>query len=183
MHKIIAVLVIFVVLFSLQGFSQTTEKSEHPLLDKYYPQMQRPKPDTNKAITNQIKPVPQIKSAPAVTNISAPAAKPVVTATIIPADTTSTAPVVTTTTVPSITTASAITNTNADVITVSALTPKPVINKEDTVTAKMPVQQIAPPQHPPTQPYMDTRLGSSTPQYDTWEKNNNGAGSVTTSPK
>ncbi len=31
--------------------------------------------------------------------------------------------------------------------------------------------------------YSDTRLGSSTKQYDTYEKNNNGAGSVTTSPK
>ena len=31
--------------------------------------------------------------------------------------------------------------------------------------------------------YRDTRLGSSTKQYDTYEKNNNGAGSVTTSPK
>jgi hypothetical protein len=30
---------------------------------------------------------------------------------------------------------------------------------------------------------MDTRLGSSSPQFNTWEKNNNGAGSVTTSPK
>jgi hypothetical protein len=31
--------------------------------------------------------------------------------------------------------------------------------------------------------YRETRLGSSTKQYDTYEKNNNGAGSVTTSPK
>lgn len=31
--------------------------------------------------------------------------------------------------------------------------------------------------------YRDTRLGSSTQQYDTYEKNEYGAGSVTTSPK
>lgn len=30
--------------------------------------------------------------------------------------------------------------------------------------------------------YRDTRLGSSSPMYDTYKKNNNGAGSVTTNP-
>jgi hypothetical protein len=30
--------------------------------------------------------------------------------------------------------------------------------------------------------YRDTRLGSSSPMYNTYEKNNNGAGSVTTNP-
>lgn len=44
---------------------------------------------------------------------------------------------------------------------------------------------LAVPSATPQQPhiYVDTRLGSSTPQYDTYEKNNYGAGSVTTSPK
>lgn len=182
MHKIIAGLVLLVVLFSSQGFSQTTEKSEHPLLDKYYPQLQKPKVDTNRAITNQINQEPQIKSLPPVTNVSDPASKPLVTAAIIPADTTSATSSVTTT-VPSVTTKSAINNTNSNVTTVSPLSTKLVINKQDTVTAKMPVQQITPPQQAPTQPYMDTRLGSSSPQYDTWEKNDNGAGAVTTSPK
>ena len=56
MHgRIITGLIIFMVSFSLQGFSQTTENSEHPLLDKYYPHA-----DTNKTITNQIKPVYQV---------------------------------------------------------------------------------------------------------------------------
>ncbi len=31
--------------------------------------------------------------------------------------------------------------------------------------------------------YRDTRLGSSEPQYNTYKKNDNGAGAVTTSPK
>ncbi len=31
--------------------------------------------------------------------------------------------------------------------------------------------------------YRDTRLGSSEPQYNTYKKNKNGAGAVTTSPK
>ena len=137
--------VTFVVLFSLQGFSQTTEKSNHPLLDKYYPQKQNT--DTNIAVTTQIKPVPERKPAPAVT-----------TTTIVPAVTTK--PAVTTT--PAITTAT-------------------TINKPTTVRAQTPVQKVQTQPAPP--PYMDTRLGSSTKQYDTWEKNNNGAGSVTTSPK
>lgn len=182
MSRIRAGLVIFIVLFSLQGFSQTTE-SEHPLLDKYYPQLQKTKIDTNRTITNQIKQEPQIKSVPAATNISVPAAKPMVTTTIIQADTTSKTPSVTTTTVPSVTTTPAINNTKTDVTSVPPLTTKVVINKPDSVTAKMPVQQITPPQPAPIEMYMDTRLGSSTPQYDTWEKNNNGAGAVTTSPK
>jgi hypothetical protein len=189
MHRrIITGLIIFIVLFSLQGFSQTTDNSEHPLLDKYYPHA-----DTNKTITNQIKPVYQIKSAPAATNISARTTKPLVTATTIPADTSATIPAVTTTTVPSVTTTSSLTTT-PDVTTISALTTTPVVNKQDTVTAtsvvkpetvtaRIPVQEKVQPQHAPTHPYIDTRLGSSTPQYDTWEKNSNGAGSVTTSPK
>ncbi len=45
------------------------------------------------------------------------------------------------------------------------------------------IVQPAPAKKPPQEPYVDTRLGSSTPQYNTYEKNNNGAGSVTTSPK
>jgi len=58
------------------------------------------------------------------------------------------------------------------------------INKTTTVTVQAPAQKIqVQPTQPPPSPYMDTRLGSSTKQYDTWEKNNNGAGSVTTSPK
>jgi hypothetical protein len=169
MHtKIITFLLIFGALFSLRGLSQTTEKSDHPLLDKYYPQPQ--KTDTNKTITNQIKSVSQIKSAPSVSNITTPSTKPVVTTTIIPADTTSITPAATTTAVSSVTTTSAITTTNADVTTIPHLT-------------RPPVQVKVQPQRAPGHPYIDTRLGSSTPQYDTWEKNNNGAGSVTTSPK
>jgi len=35
---------------------------------------------------------------------------------------------------------------------------------------------------PASPPYRDTRLGSSSPLYNTYEKNNNGAGSITTNP-
>jgi hypothetical protein len=178
-NRIITLLIIFVVLFSIQGFSQTTEKSEHPLLDKYYPQKQHD--DTNKTIANQIKPVFQTKP-PSVTNIAGLKTKPVVTTTTIPANTSTTIPGVTTTTVPSVTTTSSVTTT-PDVTTIQVSATTPIVNKQDTVTVRIPVQEKVQPQRTPTHPYIDTRLGSSTQQYDTWEKNSNGAGSVTTSPK
>lgn len=37
-------------------------------------------------------------------------------------------------------------------------------------------------QGPPSPIYRDTRLGSSSPLYNTYEKNDNGAGSITTNP-
>ena len=167
-NTITGLFVTFVVLFSLQGFSQTTEKSAHPLLDKYYPQKQNT--DTNKTITTQIKPVPEIKPVPVPETKPAPA---------LP-----TTPVVTTKTVPAVTTMSNVTTTPA-VTTIPVVTTTPVLNKQDTVTAQVPVQKKIQPQPKPKPytPYMDTRLGSSSPLYDTWEKNSNGAGSVTTSPK
>ena len=45
-------LLILILLFSLHGFSQATETSEHPLLDKYYPRAQVV--DTNKTVGTQI---------------------------------------------------------------------------------------------------------------------------------
>ncbi len=176
-NKIIKLFVTFIVLFSLQGFSQTTEKSEHPLLDKYYPQQQNTV-DTNKAISNQIKQLPGTKPVSGSNNIPALTTRPVVTAT-------TTAPVITTTTVPAVPTTSGV--TNASVTTnIPAVTTTPTLNKQDTVTARMPEEQkvqTQPVRTQPTQSYLDTRLGSSSPQYDTWEKNSNGAGSVTTSSK
>ena len=153
-NKIIKLTVTFVLLFSLQGFSQTIEKSKHPLLDKYYPQIQNT--DTSKAVTTQIKPVTETKPAPALTTTNVPA----MTTTIVPAMTSTTVP---------------------DVTTTPAMTSTTTISKPTTITAKTPVQKVQSQPAPP--PYMDTRLGSSTKQYDTWEKNNNGAGAVTTSPK
>jgi hypothetical protein len=159
--KFINLLVILILLLSLQGFSQTTEKSKHPLLDKYYPRIENT--DTSKAVSTQIKPMPTT-TAPAVTTTIIPT----VTTTPVPAVTFTTEPGETTTTVPAMTTTPAMTSTTS-------------INKPTTVTVQAPVQKVQTQPSPP--PYMDTRLGSSTKQYDTWEKNNNGAGSVTTSPK
>ena len=159
-------LVIFVLSFSLQGFSQTAEKSLHPLLDKYYP---RPEAiDTNRAVSNQINPVPETKPATSGKTISSLTTAPSL---IAPAETTTPADTTTqsVSTIPAMATTPTLTSTTS-------------VNKPTTVTA-VPVQKKVQSQPAPTSSYTDTRLGSSTKAYDTWQKNNNGAGSVTTSPK
>ena len=159
-NKIITLAIAFVVLFSLQGFCQTTEKSKHPLLDKYYPQRQAVI-DTAKTAPTQ-NPVAETRPAPAITTTPVPAVKttPVMTSVTTPAMTSTTTPAV---------------NTQAADTTMSA------INKPTVVTTQPTNQKVQ--ALPASPPYMDTRLGSSTKQYDTWEKNANGAGAVTTSPK
>ena len=215
--------VILILSFALRGFSQDTQQSTHPLLDKYYP---HPSSDTNTNVKSQINPVLLSNPAPAATTVTAtpsplqrPANNPVITTihsqtttpevsnvpnvTTMPAITTApptlkepigtTAPVTATThqltadpsqitalpepTEPTLTTEHAATTT-----LVTTTIPKDT--KTITVTAHAPIPPKAPPSYtPPSPPYIDTRLGSSTKAYDTWEKNNNGAGSVTTSPK
>jgi hypothetical protein len=152
----IPLLLILTVLFSLQGFSQATEPSEHPLLDKYYPRAQVV--DTNKAVGTQITSSSQTKPVSATSISTSP--KRLVVTTVATDTTTRSAE-----TIPSITTKPVITSTTA-------------VNTPTTIARIVPVQKA-----PPSQPYVDTRLGSSTPQYDTWDKNANGAGAVTTSPK
>ena len=157
----------FVILFSLKGFSQTTSKSNHPLLDKYYPQKQT---DTVKNIPPQINPTPvtENSAAPQTPSLSPPVAE--------------------TKTVTGITTAkennsvsgtTLISNTKPALVATDTI----AISKPVNVTITAPVQKKIQPVTPVSPPYNDNRLGSSTPAYDTWEKNNNGAGSVTTSPK
>lgn len=156
-NKKLKLLITFITLFSLRGFSQTTEKSAHPLLDKYYPK--KPAVDTNKAVTNQIAPIQQETKPIAATKI-APGTTPVPESKPIP----ETTPV-------------------AEAKPVTAVTDTTAINKPTTTPVPIvPVQKKVQPK-PAAAPYNENRLGSSTPQYDTWEKNNNGAGSVTTSPK
>lgn len=166
-NKIIKLLAIFVILFSLHGFSQTTEKSSHPLLDKYYPRKQNV--DTNKTAPTQVNPIPETTTQPTVTT-----QPPATITTTVPSETKG--PVISTTTP---------LTTNPIVTPTPVATPVPVVEKPDTIAAKIPPAQkiIRPQSAPPPPPYMDTRLGSSSKLYDTWEKNNNGAGAVTTSPK
>ena len=197
-NKCVKLLVAFILLFCFNGFTQNTEKSLHPLLDKYYP---RAETDTNKAVTNQIQPLPP-KPAPAVTSVPVVTTAPAMTATPPPVLTTTvtnvtppasvtTAPATSTalpavtgtpTLTPPDTTTTAVTGVTTEPTATPAVTTTTSVNRTTTVTVQTPPVQKMPSQPPPP-PYMDTRLGSSTKQYDTWEKNNNGAGSVTTSPK
>ena len=177
----------FVVLFSLRGFSQT-DQSGHPLLDKYYPQ---PKKDTSKAIVKENQPpapkpevfptAPIAKKSPPV---SPPVTKPIVAEKI-------NTPAVTNTPTPTAITSTQNVNTTP-LATVTSLEKSQTVIKSDTsvvvkpspiAIVKSPVKENVQPRSPTPPLYMDTRLGSSTKQYDTYEKNNNGAGSVTTSPK
>jgi hypothetical protein len=166
--KMIKLFVAFVILFSSQGFSQAAEKSAHPLLDKYYPQQQR---DTTKNIAPQINPEPVTENLPQtkpVTGIKTGSANKSMSATKLISNT-----------------KPALVATDTSVISepVVVATDTTVVNKPVVVAAApVPVQKKIQPK-PASTPYIDTRLGSSTPAYDTWEKNNNGAGSVTTSPK
>lgn len=170
-HKIRKLTFAFVVLLSVQGFSQTTD-SKHPLLDKYYPQAKST--DTNNATTSQIKTVPEAQPVterkPIVATQPVSATKPFVEAK--PVEETKTEPAITTTTsVPVATPQSAL----------PAIPSTTVINRPAIASPEFPAQK--PTGRPATSPYRETRLGSSTKQYDTWEKNSNGAGSVTTSTK
>ena len=170
--KIILLTTLFALFFSLQTFSQATEKSDHPLLDKYYP---TPKKDTNTVIAPATKPVVETKpvvrsqASPIVSTAPvAPSTAPVATSPNIPVET---KPVVVTSIAPAI---------KADTTVKAAETT--ATNKIAPVTNPTPVKKAAAAQ-PVTQPYRSTRLGSSSKLYDTWEKNNNGAGSVTTGGK
>lgn len=165
--KILQLFVAFVFTFSLEGFSQSTENTDHPLLDKYYPQPK--KVDTNKVITNQIKTMSGTRPIAGGTNVSVLSNKPGVTNIPTLPDTTAVINTPLVNGLPAMTTAPSMTATTS-------------VNKPTSVTAEVPIQKVQP-QSPPPPPYMDTRLGSSTKQYDTWEKNDNGAGAVTTSPK
>ena len=168
-NKIITLAIAFVVLFSLHGFCQTTEKSKHPLLDKYYPQKQEVI-DTAKTLPIQ-NPVAETRPAPAITTTPVPAVKttPVMTSVTTPAMASTTTPAINTLAV------------DTSISTIAVDTSISTINKPTAVIVQPPVQKVQ--ALPASPPYMDTRLGSSTKQYDTWEKNANGAGSVTTSPK
>jgi len=197
-HKVLKLFLWFMTLLTLQGFSQAKE-SDHPLLDKYYPGAKK------NVDTAQAKPAPAFVPAPETTRI--PVIKPAATATPAPAivrpTTNAPEPIIK----PAPETAPPSSSAAAPVVSVSTNTistqpgtklisetkaPEPVI---DTTAAVIPAAKVVQPprpaqpikavqpQGPPPTPYIDTRLGSSSPLYDTYEKNSNGTGSVTTRPK
>ncbi len=180
------ILIISSVLFfiSMQASSQVvdTVKSVHPKMDKYYPQPVKTRiiyaADSNQ--TTPAKPVTQVQPAPSMTNA------PVSQSTVVnpaPAVKANTPPAIEGETPP----APAVTSTQVNVEPSNT-----TVTNSNTVTTPAAITVNKPVQPKPAaqgSPYVDpaslftTRLGSSSPQYDTWEKNNNGAGSVTSQSK
>ncbi len=184
-HKIIILLVTFI-LFSLSGITQATSTSEHPLLDKYYPQK---KVDTNKAIVNEIKSQttpPSMKVQPAVVTSSSqvkpvPVGKSETAVKVAHVEEISPAiesPVIT---APSPISVSV--STVAPEVTTAAVATSPVITKLNIDTTRNVAPKKIQPKSAPEDQYNRSRLGSSSKLYDTYKKNSNGAGSVTTNPK
>ncbi len=193
-NKILTFLVIFLAVFSFRAISQNTEKSKHPLLDKYYPQKSEAQTNTpapvGSAQQNPVKSVATrpVNTAPIVeakpvsppkTDIepkSEAPAKPVVTTAV-----SAPIPVTASKGTQSIETQSVAGKPElvpiSKAITDTTAANKPV-NPAAVSTAQKPLQG-----RPSAVPLRTTRLGSSSPLYDTYEKNNNGAGSVTTGNK
>jgi hypothetical protein len=181
-HKIIKLILVFVILFSLQVDAQNTEDSKHPKMDKYYPPaptLSLPKnPQTTEAPA--IKPNTEVAPEPTPDPVI-PEAKP--------------APVITSTVAPEpISKPSPVTTPTSTIVPPVISQPVASVIPVDTTTKETPVATVekpveAPPQPKPLvskpvgEPYNPNRLGSSTKEYDTWEKNNDGAGSVTTHSK
>ncbi|MGN6531558.1 MAG: hypothetical protein ACTHK0_07380 [Ginsengibacter sp.] len=179
-HKIIKLTLVFVVLFSLQIHAQTTEQSKHPKMDKYYPPAptltypNNPQTTQAPALDPANGPVFETKPSPVVSETK-PA--PVITSTVAPEPISKPSSVTTSTVAPPVISQPAVT----------AVTPDTTTKETPVVTVEKPV--IAQPQPKPLvskptgEPYNPNRLGSSTKEYDTWEKNSDGAGSVTTHSK
>ena len=167
-NKIVSLTVVYVLL-SFSVFSQTNEKSATPKLDKFRQLKQNSRdamaaadtaaaPALTTVSTNNIKPAtsvgtPSISAAP----VNVQSKKPTLSANIsVP---------------PPVDTAAIVENDNS--ASANTTTPQPPTQPREPVQAQPEKKTI----------YRDTRLGSSSRLYDTYEKNNNGAGSVTTSPK
>ena len=157
----LALLVIFVILFSLHGFSQTDENSTHPLMDKYYPS--KKSADTNTILSSQPKPVPETRAVNEIKAVQVPADTPTINNPVIN-----------------------IVQSETKVMPVgkpvNAVTDSIAINKPNNTIVPEPVRKKTEAKSEGT-PYRPTRLGSSSILYRTWETNNDGAGSVTTGSK
>ena len=177
-RKLVLLLCIFFSAVSSQTFGQdSTIKSVHPKMDKYYPRPQEA-PKMNNEVATPAPPV--LPSQQATTITTQPSSNNTV---VSPSP--SIVPNVQATEMPAIEAGPAVTNTPVTVQpSDTKLNASNSVTAPPSVTVTAPVPKVIPKPKAPTEPpYMDTRLGSSSPQYNTWEKNNNGAGSVTTSPK
>ena len=185
-RKVILILSSLFVMISFQSFSQTTTtESAHPKMDKYYPRPQKTQVLDNNADTSSVIPAPArpiAQTSPAPVMTTAPASNnTVVNPATAVTPTAPPAPVE-----PQIQAGPAVTSTPVTVEpSNTTVSNSNTVTTPSAVTVNKPVQKIV----PQTAPYVDpaslftTRLGSSAPQYNTWEKNNDGTGSVTTQSK
>ena len=144
------------------------DTTQERLVDKYYPKAEQAPPVPN---TEKVNPVTTTTNQPAPAN--APVTAVPLRATVVAPPPTDSAPV------------SEINNEVTPVTeTVSQVqAPQSPINNEAgkiNNSTKKGTDNYNP--DPSSPVYRDTRLGSSSPMYNTYEKNNNGAGSVTTNP-
>lgn len=160
------------VFFTMNVYAQTPAKSDHPLLDKYYPDLNRKKDTLPKPAPMPAFATPTAK-VNATKNIVTP---PPVIAPKIQNEVVESKP-------------ATVKDTTGIKTTLNATTSLPAtatISDPKVPVANIPPQQkVQPPliSRPEGEMYRPTRLGSSSPQYDTYDKNKKGAGSVTTSPK
>lgn len=182
LRKLFLLIGILLVVFSIQSFGQdSASKSLHPKMDKYYPRPQKTQVlNNNNESSFPTKPITQTSPAPVMA--TAPASN---NAVVNPATTVTPTTPAPLPAEPQIQAGPAITSTPVSVEPSNTnINSSNSVSAPAVVTVTAPVPKIVPkPKAPPPTPYMDTRLGSSSPQYDTWEKNNNGAGSVTTQSK
>lgn len=183
-------------LFSINGFAQVDtakKESDHPLLDKYYPQPKIAPVAKNPVIKStgveqkNVMATPKLKPQPiAEKRLTFPTPTPSLTPTPV--------------NLPEIVSAPVKRDSVAIEIEKPVITPvskgiaitdtKLAIPGSDSAKIVKPVIAIATATPTPAQKpskveagYQRNRLGSSSPLYNTYEKNANGAGSVTTLPK
>lgn len=183
-----APLFLLLVFFSMNGFGQadTTKKtSDHPLLDKYYPQPKVTPVAKNPVIKStgveqkSVMAAPKIKPQPIEEKrltFPTPVNRPEIASAPVKKDSVAVEkeiPVMTPVSTGIVITDSKLAVPGSD----SAKIVKPIIA---TATVTPPPAQKPP---KPEAGYKRNRLGSSSPLYNTYEKNANGAGSVTTLPK
>lgn len=167
------------ILISFSAFSQTPEKSLHPKLDKLFPPGYTPPANT-----------PNTTAATSIPNSDTVALKKPVNTIAVPAKPIT--PIATPTPVQAAPQPEVTANTTrVNSISQTDTTATKTIAAQATVTSAnqpqytsvQPVQPVAPVQSAKPKPlYRDTRLGSSSKMYSTYETNDYGAGSITTNP-
>lgn len=176
-YKIKSLFFILLVIFSVPAISQSADSSLHPKLDKYYKQPVTPPTPAPAAVPAPVAQAKPIQETKPVTVASAPVVQPQVPEPVIPKVVEK--PVVENQPT-GISTKPLIDNPSSNTLSDSNNLNKPVTAVIVQPETKKPKAQ---PVAKPTSVYMDTRLGSSSPLYNTYETNNNGAGSITNMPK